>query len=90
VIIGGSRQQQPQPATGRLGDPESGQQDRRPARRPWWVWAAPFAVLTALLVARNWFLFSTKLYEEGDQASNPAGHVLARVNDGRLTAGWSK
>jgi hypothetical protein len=70
VIIGGSRQQQPQPAAGRAGDPVSGQQGLSPARRPWWVWAVPFAVLTAVLVARNWFLFGTRLYEEGDQASN--------------------
>ena len=34
------------------------------------MWAVPFAVLTAVLVARNWFLFSTKLYEQGDMASN--------------------
>jgi hypothetical protein len=70
VIIGGSRQQPPRPATGRAGREDSGQQDLSPARRPWWVWVVPFAVLTAVLVARNWFLFGTKLYEEGDQASN--------------------
>jgi hypothetical protein len=78
VIIGGSRQQpqqEPQqgpqqPATGRPGDEVPGLDDGSPARRPWWVWTIPFAVLTAVLVARNWFLFSTKLYEQGDMASN--------------------
>lgn len=39
-------------------------------RRPWWVWAAPFAVLSVVLVARNTFLFTTRLYEDGDMASN--------------------
>jgi hypothetical protein len=34
------------------------------------VWAVPFAALTAVLVARNWFLFSARLYEQGDMASN--------------------
>jgi hypothetical protein len=39
-------------------------------RRPWWVWVVPFAVLSAVLVARNAFLFSQRLYEDGDMASN--------------------
>jgi len=34
------------------------------------VWAVPFATLMAVLVARNTFLFSTRLYEQGDMASN--------------------
>jgi hypothetical protein len=34
------------------------------------VWAVPFALLAAVLVARNWFLFSARLYEQGDMASN--------------------
>jgi hypothetical protein len=39
-------------------------------RRPWWTWAAPFAALLALLCVRNRFLFSAKLYEQGDGGAN--------------------
>ncbi len=39
-------------------------------RRPWWVWAVPFAVLFALLCVRNRFLFTTRLYEQGDGGAN--------------------
>jgi hypothetical protein len=38
--------------------------------RPWWVWTAPFVALFALLGIRNRFLFSQKLYEEGDAGAN--------------------
>jgi hypothetical protein len=38
--------------------------------RPWWVWVVPSASLFVLLCARNWFLFSTRLYEQGDSAAN--------------------
>jgi hypothetical protein len=40
------------------------------ARRPWWAWAAPFAVMFAVLLARNAFLFSTPLYEDADMGAN--------------------
>ena len=39
-------------------------------RRPWWIWVAPFAALFVTLVARNAFLFSTRLYEQGDTGAN--------------------
>jgi hypothetical protein len=39
-------------------------------RRPAWIWAAPFAVLLALLCVRNRFLFTQKLYEQGDAGAN--------------------
>jgi hypothetical protein len=42
----------------------------RPGRRPWWVWAVPFAAIFGVVLARNWFLFSTRLYEGGDSAAN--------------------
>jgi hypothetical protein len=78
VIIGGSRQQQPQAATGSPGDPDSGQQDLSPARRPWWVWAVPFAapwvapfvLVLAVLLVRNAFLFSAPEYEDADMGAN--------------------
>jgi len=41
-----------------------------PRRRPWWVWAVPFAALFALLCLRNRFLFTTRLYEQGDAGAN--------------------
>jgi hypothetical protein len=39
-------------------------------RRPWWAWAVPFAVLFGLLCLRNRFLFTTRLYEQGDAGAN--------------------
>ena len=44
--------------------------DPAPGRRPWWVWAVPFTVLFAVLCVRNRFLFSTRLYEQGDAGAN--------------------
>ena len=41
-----------------------------PRRRPWWVWTVPFALLFALLCVRNRFLFTTRLYEQGDAGAN--------------------
>jgi hypothetical protein len=40
------------------------------ARRPWWVWAIPFTALFVLLCVRNRFLFTTRLYEQGDAGAN--------------------
>jgi hypothetical protein len=40
------------------------------ARRPWWIWTAPFAVLFTSLLIRNGFLFTTRLYERADSAAN--------------------
>jgi hypothetical protein len=58
-------------------DPDQGTAQTRspdtmspPGRRPWWVWAVPFAVLFALLCVRNRFLFTTRLYEQGDAGAN--------------------
>jgi hypothetical protein len=39
-------------------------------RRPWWVVAATAAVLLVLLCVRNWFLFTTRLYEDADMGAN--------------------
>jgi hypothetical protein len=39
-------------------------------RRPWYIWAPPFVVLLAVLCVRNRFLFSQKLYEQGDGGAN--------------------
>jgi hypothetical protein len=44
--------------------------DTAPGRRPWWIWAVPFAVLLAVLCVRNRFLFTTRLYEQGDAGAN--------------------
>jgi len=44
----------------------------RPAsgRRPWWIWAAPFALVLAVLVVRSRFLFTASFYEQGDAGAN--------------------
>jgi hypothetical protein len=38
--------------------------------RPWWIWAAPFALLLSVLLVRNRFLFTQKFYEQGDAGAN--------------------
>jgi len=42
----------------------------RERRRPVYIWAAPFAVLLTLLCVRNRFLFTQRLYEQGDAGAN--------------------
>ena len=39
-------------------------------RRPWWVWAGPFALVLAVLVVRSRFLFTASFYEQGDAGAN--------------------
>src|ERR1700757_854208 len=58
-------------------DPDQGTAEARsldtplpPGRGPGGVWAVPFAVLFALLCVRNRFLFTTRLYEQGDAGAN--------------------
>jgi hypothetical protein len=40
------------------------------SRRPWWVWAVPFAVVLGAMLIRNAFLFSTPLYEDADMGAD--------------------
>ncbi len=47
-----------------------GGRDTAAGRRPWWIWAAPAALLFALLCLRNGFLFTARLYEQGDAGAN--------------------
>jgi hypothetical protein len=58
------------PASGRAATAGPPAADTAPGRRPWWIWAVPFAVLFALLCLRNRFLFTTRLYEQGDGGAN--------------------
>jgi hypothetical protein len=39
-------------------------------RRPWWVWAAPFAAVAGVLLVRNAFIFGTPLHEDADMGAN--------------------
>ena len=39
-------------------------------RRPWWIWAAPFVLVLAVLVLRSRFLFTASFYEQGDAGAN--------------------
>jgi hypothetical protein len=39
-------------------------------RRPWWVWAAPFALVLTVLVVRSRFLFTDRFYEASDAGAN--------------------
>ncbi len=39
-------------------------------RRPWWIWAVPFAVVLLMLLVRNRFMFTQKFYEQGDAGAN--------------------
>ena len=58
---------EPDPATAVTSGAAAG---AAPGRRPWWVWAVSFASLFALLCVRNRFLFTTRLYEQGDAGAN--------------------
>jgi hypothetical protein len=61
----------PDRATGETAvGPVAGGSAGSAGRRPWWVWAVPFTLLFALLCARNRFLFTTRLYEQGDAGAN--------------------
>src|SRR5260370_7813400 len=42
------------------------------ARRPWWIWAGPFALVLAGLVGRSRFLFTPSFYEQG----GPGAHSI--------------
>jgi hypothetical protein len=44
--------------------------DRGTARRSWWIAAAAFAAVMAVLLVRNSFLFGTRLYEQADMGAN--------------------
>jgi hypothetical protein len=37
-------------------------------RRPWWAWAGLFALVLTVLVVRSRFLFTARIYEQGDAA----------------------
>jgi hypothetical protein len=43
---------------------------RTAERRPWWIWAAPFALVLAVLAIRGRFLFTASFYEQGDAGAN--------------------
>ena len=54
-----------------IGSRLPGPSPRRTAeRRPWWIWAAPFALVLAVLVVRSRFLFTVSFYEQGDAGAN--------------------
>jgi hypothetical protein len=67
TVAAGSGSVRSRRATDAIGTATAAQAERR---RPWWVWAIPFALLFVLLCARNWFLFTTRLYEQGDSAAD--------------------
>jgi hypothetical protein len=53
------------------GSRAPGQAPGAPAdRRPWWIWAAPFAIVLTVLVVRSRFLFTLSFYEQGDAGAN--------------------
>jgi hypothetical protein len=58
-----------EPETADLKDAPAGRTGST-GRRPWWVWAVPFTFLFVLLCVRNRFLFTTRLYEQGDAGAN--------------------
>ena len=68
MIIGGSRQQQPQPAAADDVRPRRARVFGIPAIAI--AWAAPFALVLAVLLVRNAFLFSTPEYEDADMGAN--------------------
>lgn len=55
------------------------------APRPWWIWAAPFALVLAVLVIRSRFLFTASFYEQGDAGANSI--LIQQAMHGRLLIG---
>jgi hypothetical protein len=55
---------------------------------PGLTWIGSFAALTALLLARNAYLFTTRIYEDGDYAANTIA-VLQAKHFGLLTGNYS-
>jgi hypothetical protein len=39
-------------------------------RRPWWIWAVPFALVLIVLVVRSRFLFTDRFFEDVDAGAN--------------------
>src|SRR5579863_4545204 len=63
-----------------------GSSPRRTAdRRPWWIWAAPFALVLAVLVVRSRFVFTASLYEQGDAGANSI--LIQQAMHGTLLVG---
>src|SRR6516225_2589145 len=58
---------------------------RAAGRRPWWVWAGPFALVLAVLVVRSRFLFTASFYEQGDAGANSI--LIQQAMHGRLLIG---
>jgi hypothetical protein len=54
-------------------------------RRPWWIWAAPFALVLAVLVVRSRFLFTVSFYEQGDAGANSI--LIQQAMHGTLLVG---
>src|ERR1700722_7689382 len=54
-------------------------------RRPWWIWAAPFALVLAVLVVRSRFLFTASFYEQGDAGANSI--LIQQAMHGTLLVG---
>ena len=54
-------------------------------RRPWWIWAAPFALVLAVLAIRSRFLFTASFYEQGDAGANSI--LIQQAMHGRLLIG---
>jgi hypothetical protein len=69
-VATGSESVQDRPDSRAAGAADPVGADQADGRRPWWIWAIPFAVLFALLCARNSFLFTAHLYEQGDAGAN--------------------
>ncbi len=68
MSLRGDREATPAPAG--LAGPAGAPATSAPGRRPWWIWAAPFAVLFTVLCVRSRFLFTQKIYEHGDAGAN--------------------
>ena len=49
---------------------ESGSPRLAAGRRPWWIWAVPFALVLIVLVVRSRFLFTDSFFEDVDAGAN--------------------
>ena len=68
-----------------LGSRSPGPAPSATDRRPWWIWAAPFAIVLAVLVVRSRFLFTASFYEQGDAGANSI--LIQQAMHGTLLVG---
>jgi hypothetical protein len=69
-VTAGGEQMTLVPGTVAAGITDAAASPTSGGRRAWWVWVVPFTLLFVMLCVRNRFLFTDRLYEQGDGGAN--------------------